>query len=247
MNREIGQATEENEVAKRVYSTYHGLIIHAVKQCVGQYKFCHIFDIHGQQHRPELELGYLLVPDDLDQDDNFLDNNTDLQKKSSLAGLVSLWQNRKEEERKLFSFSRLLRGDLSLGACLWKFGIKSVPSPILPRPENPRFPYFSGAFTTRNYSRTVPPNHFPQVLNLQKEPQNDAHEQSLWKYVSVTQIEPPIEVRKDEPLMTQFVESLSKAIVLFLNTHYFFPSGSKENLVYERMNGMVESHSDGKP
>jgi hypothetical protein len=215
LNRERKEATEGNPKAQEVFATYHGYIYDAVKESVDRFGFAHVFDFHGQAHRPIPELGYLL--DDIDlalTDEKLNDNMDELLPLSSLQGIAAY---RKKMNLSSIKFSELIRGKHSLGGLLLSGGFVTTPSPYDP---SPRGKYFCGGYTTWHYShlldetrvrRPRPPPH-PRKHN----PGSDS-----WEfYVSATQIEPPKVLRTDVCVRDCFAQQFANAILQYVQHHY---------------------------
>lgn len=139
-NRALDEAAQESPFAELAWAEFHGFIEIAEARVVDSFGSGLYYDLHGHGHEvPRVELGYLLSAADLGRSDAQLDDPAIAAQSSirALAGSVAL------------PFSRLLRGDVSLGGFLAGKGVPSVPSPADPSPGAD--PYFSGGYSTRRH------------------------------------------------------------------------------------------------
>jgi len=125
----------------KIYDAYHACVAKARAEVSQQYGHGLLLDIHGQSHSEQIDLGYLLTSTALGYSDGTLDGGT----YAARSGIAYLTKTNKNG----YSFSRLLRGEHSFGALLYKYGLECVPRPGNPSPGST--PYFSGGYTTRAY------------------------------------------------------------------------------------------------
>ncbi|NNF14930.1 MAG: hypothetical protein HKN72_17005 [Gemmatimonadetes bacterium] len=135
-NREIVEAAQGDPFAERAWEEYHGFIEMARLEVAlfgeGMY-----FDMHGHGHpQDRLELGYLLLADRLNDDDDSLNSLATVQQ-------TSIREIGRDSE---LPFSQVIRGPTSLGGLLEEHGVPAVPSPSIPGPGSD--PYFSGGYST---------------------------------------------------------------------------------------------------
>eukprot|EP01089_Gocevia_fonbrunei_P020186 TRINITY_DN7445_c0_g1_i1.p1 TRINITY_DN7445_c0_g1~~TRINITY_DN7445_c0_g1_i1.p1 ORF type:complete len:284 (+),score=34.74 TRINITY_DN7445_c0_g1_i1:32-883(+) len=156
-NRPIDEAACGDPLAEEAWKKYHGWIQTACKKGTSTYGFSHIFDIHGQSHRPITELGYLLTTTDLKQSDKTLDKKkygccgcTCKTTECSLLGLIMFKNDSKAECNCSCCLSELIRGPKSLGGFLQSNGYDAIPSPKNPNTGSIET-YYWGAMTTRKY------------------------------------------------------------------------------------------------
>ena len=125
----------------KIYDAYHAYVTKAREAVSQQYGHGLLLDIHGQSHSDQIDLGYLLTVSKLNMSDETLDGGT----YAASSSIAHLTRTNKEG----LSFSKMLRGEKSFGAFLYKNGLECVP-----RPENltpGSTPYFTGGYTTRQY------------------------------------------------------------------------------------------------
>lgn len=132
-------ASDEN--LAKVYDHYHGLVAQARAEVSEKYGHGLLFDVHGQSHSEQIDLGYLLPVSTLDLADAQL-NAGAYAASSSISHLV-------RTNKAGLSFAGLLRGEHSFGALLYKNGLECVPRPGNLSPGST--PYFYGGYTTRVY------------------------------------------------------------------------------------------------
>lgn len=138
-NREIIEATDNNEYAKTAWHEFHGFIDQGKASVTEAYGKGLYVDLHGQGHKIQrVELGYTLTSEQLEMNNESLNN---LKHSSSINTLA------KETD---IEFSSLIRGDNSFGKFLEDLGYDSVPSPKYPNPGDN--PYFSGGPNTVRHS-----------------------------------------------------------------------------------------------
>lgn len=141
-NREIKEAAAGQPAAERAWREFHDFIRAANATAVARHGFAFLVDIHGHAHPiPRLELGYALNNAQLNQDDRAFD----------AAGLVAASTLRDLHARLGGSAADLIRGPRSLGALFAERGVRAVPGPREPRPEN--HPYFSGGYIVQAHAR----------------------------------------------------------------------------------------------
>lgn len=143
-NREVGEATFNEEIPMTVYGWYHGNISAGISMFNGAPGI--LFDIHGYSNGNEKDwtmLGYLISKSALN---NLNDNDLDLQANDS--SIKKLAANHPTE-----GFSNLLRGPASFGAKMELYSLDAVPSPENAGPGSAG--YYSGGYTTKTYKDTV--------------------------------------------------------------------------------------------
>jgi N-formylglutamate amidohydrolase len=140
-NRESFDAAQDNPIASVAWQEFHDFIDsaqHAVERQSGRSLY---IDLHGHRHTQQVvELGYLLVSSQLQLSDRQLDSVA-AQPVTSFGDFAV---------RRGVPPSRMIRGDLSLGALLGKHRIAAVPSPDMPHPDGN--PYFSGGYNLEQHS-----------------------------------------------------------------------------------------------
>lgn len=142
-NREIIEAADGNNQAEAAWTFYHDHVT-ASRESISETHTKGLFlDIHGHGHEIQrLELGYLLSKSDLQEDNDFLDNESIIAK-SSINHLV-------ENNVGGFNHSELIRGENSFGHLIHQNGINAVPSLTDPFPMDDES-YFTGGYNTRQY------------------------------------------------------------------------------------------------
>lgn len=139
-NRPMEIASQGDSLSEISYNDFHGFIKMAeadVKEKWGRGMY---FDVHAHHRKyPVIELGYLIEPELLELSDEDLSDALFIEK-SSIRNLV---------KTSPFSFTELLRGSVSFGALLDKYGYQSIPSPALPNANGGEL--FAGGFNTFNY------------------------------------------------------------------------------------------------
>ncbi|WP_345950871.1 hypothetical protein ABDD95_05365 [Mucilaginibacter sp. PAMB04274] len=137
-NRSLDDAFLTNADAIAAWNDYQGFIMKArkiVEQHVGKGLY---LDMHGHAHPiHRIEVGYLLRPAELNEDDAAID------KKASQSSIRALALSTKKP------FSALIRGDISLGTLLQNEGYRAVPSKQEPTPGTDK--YFNGGYCTAEY------------------------------------------------------------------------------------------------
>lgn len=138
-NREIEEAAQGGDNAKKAWSEYQGFITRAKTRVKEQFGTGLFIDFHGQRHKEgRVELGYMIAPDKLRKADEPLNNDKLTIRASSIREL---------EQRSPATFVELLRGPNSLGALLEAQGYRSVPSPSIHGPAEGE-QYFRGGYNT---------------------------------------------------------------------------------------------------
>lgn len=139
VNRDLAEAADGNRLAEQAWREHHGFIDHASARVEAEHGAGFYVDVHGHGHDIDrLELGYLLDSSDLAASDAELDAN--IVEKSSIRVLV---------ETSDLVFSKLIRGDTSLGTLYESAGVPAVPSAAQPDPG--KAPFFSGGYSTRRH------------------------------------------------------------------------------------------------
>ncbi|MBQ6300326.1 MAG: hypothetical protein IJK79_08125 [Bacteroidales bacterium] len=124
-----------------IYDAYHAYIAKAREEVSQTYGHGLLLDIHGQSHSEQIDLGYLLPVSRLNLSDETLDGGT----YAASSSIAHLTRTNKEG----LSFSKMLRGEKSFGAFLYRNGLECVPRPGNLSPGST--PYFYGGYTTRQY------------------------------------------------------------------------------------------------
>jgi len=136
-NREITEAAQGNQFAELAWEEFQSFIDTASAAVTRTYGSGFYIDLHGHGHAiPRAELGYMLTAAQLNHTDAEIDA-LDLPRHSSIRAMA---------ETSPLPFSRLLRGDESLGGYLREQGVRSVPSPTDPSPGSDA--YFTGGYNT---------------------------------------------------------------------------------------------------
>jgi len=144
-NRAIGIAAQGDSLAEIAYNEFHNFIETAEKDVEAKWGTGLYIDIHDHNHKTHMyELGYLLEGELLAFSDDDLDDPLFMEK-SSLRNLA---------KNSTYKFSEILRGDVSFGAYLGKYGYKTVPSPTIPSPGTEYF--YSGGYNTRQHAAPTP-------------------------------------------------------------------------------------------
>ena len=144
-NREIVEAAAGNLHAEQAWREYQGFLDEAREKVVRQQGRGLFIDLHGHGHAEQrLELGYLHTQAELQATDEELDDPR-FAAASSLRAIAAL--NR-------VPYSQLVRGELSFGALMEKYGFPSTPSPSVPKPK---LPYFRGGHNTRRHGHEAVP------------------------------------------------------------------------------------------
>ena len=144
-NREIVEAAQGNPFAENAWEEFQGFLDIASQTVTRTYDSGFYIDLHGHGHTiARAELGYLLTAGQLNHTDAEVD----------ALGLPQYSSIRALAETSPLPFSRLLRGEASLGGYLQARGVRSVPGPSDPSPGNDA--YFNGGYNTaRHGSRTA--------------------------------------------------------------------------------------------
>ncbi|MCE1189490.1 MAG: hypothetical protein LWX56_10140 [Ignavibacteria bacterium] len=139
-NRNVEEAAAGNDLAKEAWEDYHHFIEYASSVVANEYGKGLYIDLHGHHHDiQQLELGYLLAPEELQLPDSLL--NTDyFIEKSSIRHMV---RNTVEP----LTFMEIVRGKKSLGAMFVQHGYQAVPSPDFETPPTEDL-YFPGGYDT---------------------------------------------------------------------------------------------------
>lgn len=188
-NREIVEAAQGNPFAENAWEEFQGFIDLASQTVTRTYGSGFYVDLHGHGHAiARAELGYLLTAGQLNRTDAEVDALGLAQYSSirALAGMSPL------------PFSRLLRGDRSLGGYLQAQGVRSVPSPSDPSPGSDD--YFNGGYDTERHGSRTP-----------------------GRTVSGVQIELPRPgIRDTDADRKAFGQALAAAIEAYMSDHYGF-------------------------
>ena len=149
-NRNLDDGACSNLEAENAWMEFHKFIDTAEFLAQLEYQGKALFiDLHGHGHAiQQLELGYSLTANQLDQSDSVL-NTQNYINSSSIRNLVSKNNNG-------FSHAELIRGQYALGTILTNAGYPSVPSFATPTPGSN--PYFDGGYNTQNYTSNLAGN-----------------------------------------------------------------------------------------
>ena len=185
-NRAFEVATQGDSLSAIAYNEFHGFIDTAEKEVEAIWGKGLYIDIHAHNHKTQLiELGYLLESEFLAFPDNDLNDDLFIEK-SSLRNLM---------KDTPYKFSEIVRGKVSFGAYLEKYGYKVVPSPSIPEPGTENF--FAGGYNTQT--------HGPKDTNN----------------FNSLQIELPWDYIRDSDLnIKKFSMDLTETIIEFMKTHY---------------------------
>lgn len=184
-NREINIAAQGDSLTQISYNEFHNFIEIAETEVEEKWGTGLYIDIHGHNHKSHMyELGYLLEGGLLDFSDEELNDNLFIEK-SSLRNLA---------KNSTYKFSEILRGDVSFGAYLSKYGYKTCPSPLIPSPGTDYF--YSGGYNTQVHG-TPTPNFNGFQIELP------------WDHIPNSEID-----------VKQFSTDLMNAIIEFMKTHY---------------------------
>lgn len=141
VNRDLHEAQDGDPGAVEVWRAYHETIDEAAKLAIGGHGFAFLVDVHRHPHREaRIELGNLISRDELNFDDARLDE----------PGYAAKSSLRLASSRHAGPFSRLLRGEDSLGLLYGRHGLRAIPGPAEPAPGGERF--YSGGYTTRRHT-----------------------------------------------------------------------------------------------
>lgn len=139
-NRDSIEAAQGNQYALQAWNEYHNFIRTASSIVNASFKKGLYLDLHGHGHTIQrLELGYLLSGSDLDKSNEEL-NTQGYVSKSSIKNLFN-------DNSSSYSFSEILRGDISLGTLFQSYNIPAVPSSAMLSPLGAD--YFSGGYSTQ--------------------------------------------------------------------------------------------------
>lgn len=201
-NRELVEAAQGDQRAEEAWWAYHQAIEDARSRVVDDHLAGLYIDLHGHHHDIErVEVGYLLLDDELRLSDSELDQGTNCQvsrtdttpisctEKSSILELTS---------RSGRSLSDLLSGGESLGAMLEVDGIPAVPSDATAAPDSGE-EYYNGSFSTIQYGS------------------RDGGA------VSGVQLETPYDVRQSAAGRESLAALISNALLVYLETIYDEP------------------------
>lgn len=142
-NRDVQDAADGDPTVIQTWTNYHNFIDVAKAQVVQDYGTGTFYDMHGHGHTIQrIELGYLLTRTELQQNDNYINTNTDTQDTSIRTLVNSNLQN--------LTQAQLIRGSSSFGDILKNRGYHTVPSSSDPAPQGTE-PYFAGGYNTRRH------------------------------------------------------------------------------------------------
>lgn len=217
----------EGDKARLIWDEYHNKIYESIRMSHEQFGFVHVFDVHGQSHREETEIGYGLK-------NVQLRCFTELEakkfcKKCSLSGLVRRIEKDCKDENML---TNLIKGPKSFGGLLESYGYPCVPGPKMPHPcsedscnneplcwkwsgvGEPTDPctYFWGGFSTAYYGHC-----FAKKLTASGLPDEVAK-----TCCCVTQLETAAVPRIDTVSINKFSDAISSSIVDFIQHWYKF-------------------------
>jgi hypothetical protein len=140
-NRELFDAAQDDPSATDAWNEFHNFVDTAENRVQEKFGKGLYIDLHGHRHDWQvIELGYLLVNNQLNMSDQELDASMP-PSTTSVGVLGGKQQN---------PLSQVVRGSRSLGAALEHEGFPSVPSPAHPNPNNR--PYFSGGYNLEQHS-----------------------------------------------------------------------------------------------
>lgn len=132
-NRGLDEAANGDPGAEIAWREYHRYLTVARSLVTAEWESGLYLDMHGHGHRvPRIELGYLIAPGTLNDDDAAVDASASSIRALSASARVTT--------------AALIRGPQSLGALLEERGYPSVPSPSNPGPG--RDDYFNGGYST---------------------------------------------------------------------------------------------------
>ena len=140
-NRELFDAAQDDPVASEAWNEFHNFIDTAEQHIQQEFGKGLYIDLHGHRHTWQaIELGYLLVSNQLSMSDVELDASVQLST-TSLGPAIG---------KESTPLSQLVRGSRSLGAAMERQGFATVPSPAHPNPDGQ--PYFSGGYNLEQHS-----------------------------------------------------------------------------------------------
>mmetsp|Transcript_26056 Transcript_26056/g.31886 ORF Transcript_26056/g.31886 Transcript_26056/m.31886 type:complete len:213 (+) Transcript_26056:453-1091(+) len=155
VNRKRENATDNNSPeAVAVWDVYHSAIQNSIDLALRDFGYAVLLDIHGQSHRNEIELGYLLDKTHLRCVNT--EQFSTLCKSSSLHSMLGLGLRPAE-------LSEIIRGPGSFGTLLCAKGYPTIPSVDYPHPCKSsndhkctkECKFYSGGYTVRRYSSTA--------------------------------------------------------------------------------------------
>lgn len=185
-NRGFDIAVQGDSLAAIAYNEFHNFIDSAEQEVEKKWGKGFYIDLHAHNHATQLiELGYLLESGILAFSNE--DMNDDLYiEKSSLKNLMKTTE---------YKFSEIIRGGVSFGAMLEKYGYNVVPSPKIPDPKTEDF--FSGGYNTQT--------HGPSDSNN----------------INSLQIELPWDgVRDSDENLSRISKAITEVIIKFMRIHY---------------------------
>lgn len=176
-NREIKEATQGNKWAEKAWQEFHSYIEQAKQLSLEHYPRCFYIDIHGHTHAIQrLELGYLLVRDDLKRNNKSLYL---LRQKTSIRFLL---------EHTPGDFSEMIRGKTSFGGLMQERNFPAVPSPQYPHPEDQ--PYYPGGYNVMRHTfyATAPIPGFQLEINSHIRKDKATRKEFAQKFVEAIRI-----------------------------------------------------------
>lgn len=136
-NRNEEIAVQGDSLARIAFNEFHEFIELAEKSVYNIWNTGFYIDIHAHRSKNrKIELGYLLDGEVLSLSDNDIDDPFFVQN-SSIRNLAAHSE---------YSFSNLIRGEVSFGAILSKSGWEVLPSPLQHEPTSEK--YFAGGYNT---------------------------------------------------------------------------------------------------
>jgi hypothetical protein len=140
-NRDLKEAAAGDPGAERAWREFHAYIESALVAAVAKHGFAFLIDVHGHAHPiARLELGYGPGAAQLNQSDTAFD----------AAGFTAISTLRDLHARLGGSGAALIRGPRSLGDLFQQRGLRAVPSPQEPRPD--QHPFFSGGYIVHRHA-----------------------------------------------------------------------------------------------
>ena len=140
-NRELFDAAQDDPIATDAWNEFHNFVDTAEQRVQQEFGKGLYIDLHGHRHTWQvIELGYLLVGNQLNLSDAALDDSVQAAT-TSLGFTIS---------NRTIPLSQLVRGPHSFGAALEQEGFATVPSPAHPDPGSE--PYFSGGYNLEQHS-----------------------------------------------------------------------------------------------
>ena len=114
----------ESHLGFAAWHEYHGEIKGGIRRALQQHPYAHVFDLHGQGHRPAVEVGHMLPNHVLRECCGCaIDEHAP---QSSYAAMASNLPD--------FSMQEAVRGDSAIGSLLEDRGFAAVPSKNKPHP-----------------------------------------------------------------------------------------------------------------